>query len=874
MPSSSVTELALRAAVNTNSRNLSESGGQADAIKGTAMQHAQGGLAGVSVSGAQAEAIAIAVAGVALAYTAISDQLGRLKNQRLDFDKEREAGIATFMIPNNREQRDLSNEEAVIKGFLDLTMRSSSFSKYLGIHSSDLSTDSSGKFYSVLPFYRMSEALGQPLASTRPLDRQRMAINLFFKSALPDAIADIDSSFQTDSKFVAFWVSAYKGKNYLNDRRAPRFIMMGLSNLLWNLQHPVDPDTGFPLSLNQCIEICRNVELSLNQLLNPASPPYLHTISNDENKLMSFMRKLEIYTKTLRAAYVEEQLHELNIDEITNSAHQTLRIMDKSVFELIYKRHNPLSKKDEPDEKAAETLAYMITYLNELLTENGDLIGKIQPIPEWIRPVAGMNNPPQTVIDVLILFCHLPRRELNHLLAQFEHSDIASEIEFAKTLEEFEQKFVKPIKDVSKVELDATAFSPKREEVGILTARRLVPFITLVVEDYRIEVDTPISYRNAKFSQENTADIKKIMSGKQQAEFINLSAQKGDEYYNWALSPFTEGTRELDNLPKYQYRMTQVTKLMDSVSELVKNYRSFLLEKSFQSFLIKCLSRIKAEYAILDRHIMDADNGLAHNERMSRSLQAILRPMTSDLNTSLDAFALATTNFERVVSAPDFTDQQRQLLSSKLGSIADQFLMLFRDDSGLAVFLDAPPITTGTDAPVRPTIAPTPTSVVHEPVQVVDAKQIFALRKLVQSCYDALSYQSREGRKGLLLRDLLLMIEGGSVTTEREVKHAVMELTRVAATQRETWFFQAAYGQTRSAKVLIAAIKDPSLNGVLPLASIIFGKSTTIQQLDEALILQRLTSLREGNQRWQVPSDEMRIAWPDRLVATEIPSLS
>ncbi len=876
MPSSYVTELALRAAANTNSRDLTDAGGQAETIKSVALQRAtagnNGSPMGPQASSLQAEAIGLAVAGIALAYTAISHQLGVLKNQRLAFDKEREAGIATFMIPTNKEERDLSKEEKVLKGYLDLVDRYPSFSKYLGIHSADLSTDTSGKFYSVLPFYRMSEALGQPVASTQPLDRQRTAINLFFKSALPDAIADIDISFQTDWKLLAFFKSAFQKKNYLNDRRAPRFIMMSLSNLLWNLQHPVDPETGFPLGLGRCIEICRDVELCLNQLLNHESPPYLQNINNDENELLSFMRKLEIYTKTLRAAYLEEQLHELNIDEITNSAHRALRIMDKSVFKLIYKRNNAITGKKEPDSNAAETLADTISYLNLLLRQNPELVNALCPVPAWISPMAGMNIPPQTTVDVLILCSHWSWRERNHQLEKLEKSKLASEVEFAKTLRKFDEKFVKPIKAVSKKEKNATSFFPQFEEVGRLTASRLMPFITLVIEDYRIEVDTPLTYQRAKSSQDS-ASVKIIYSGKQQAQAINLSAQAGGGYYAWALSPFTEGTAELDNLPKYQYRMTQVSKLMDSVSELVQNYRSFLLQKSFQAFLLKCLNKVKAENLDLDRRITDADSRLDHNERMSRSLQDILRPMMSDLNGSLDAFALAMANFELVVSAPDFTDQQRQLLSTKVGAIADQFAMLFAEDSGLAVLLDMVP--TPATAPSLPHITPPSATdavrvtppVVHSaptPPASVDVGLVLALRNLVQRCYDALSYQSHEGRKGLLLHELLGLIDKSPPTTERQVKHLVMELTRVAASSRETWFFQAGYGQSRSARALITAMKDPSINKVLPLASIIFEQDDiNMAQVTEAQIYERLACLRYSNRRWQEPASKMRLRWPE-----------
>lgn len=894
MLSSMMTELALRAAVNTSSRDLTDVTEKAESISDIAKKRVQGLVTSVSSSGGlEAEAIGLAVAGIAVGYVAIATQLGTLKDQRLRFDEERAAGIATFIIPENIEETELSEEEKAIKGFIELTMQEpSSFSKYLGIHDAVLSSDSSGKFYSVLPFYRMSEALGQPLASTKPLDRQRTAINLFFKSALPEAIADIDTSFQTDWKFFAFWESIFQGKNYLNNRRAPRFIIMCLSNLLWNLQHPVDLATGFPLGLTRCIEICRDVELYLNQLLNPDLPPYLTKISNSENELMSFMRRFEIYVKTLRAAYVEEQLHELNIEDITNSAHQTLRIMDKNVLKLIYKRHNPLSKTHEPDDKAADILADTITYLNVLLTENPNLIELLGPAPEWIPAATGVNTEPVTIIDVLIVFCHLSKSDREQYLAKFRRSNVASEIEFAKTLDNFRQKFVEPIKEVSKREIKTGVVSSAGgpHAVDLRTAQLIVPFAALVIEDYRTEVDTPTTYARAKNSQD-TPGATKIYSGKQQVQAINLSAANGDGYYTWALSSFIEGSIEgskkldkefFDKLPKYQYRMTQVAKLMDSVSELVQNYRSFLLQKSFQAFLLKCLSKVKSEYAALDERLDAADTKLAHNEHMSRTLKAILRPMMGDLNTSLDAFEAATKNFERVVSAPDFTDQQRQLLSTKLGFVMHQFKTLFDDDTGLAEFLDAP---TTPSATVRSSLANIGTAPVSEfapapaPILVVPSPPVSSthnanlrmvvLRKLVQDCYDALSFQSRLGRKGIILNELLAIIDGSDRFDDAQLKHVVMELTRVTASYRETWFFQAAYGQTRSAKALMTAIKDPVLNAELPLASIIFEQSEiNVQLVTDAQIQQRLMRLRDANSSWQELSSTMRLDWPPTFHAS------
>ena len=872
MPTPHITELALRAAVNTTGRVLTgEDNNLTESIKAAAIKRANAqitanssGAAMEAQQSAQSTAIGLAVAGLGVAFVAVKSQLQVLHSKRLAFDIERQVGIATFLVPTNIEEVSLSLEERVIKGFLELTAKNPSFSAYLGIHSGELLNEHTAKFHSVLPFYKMSEALGQPLASPRPLDRQRTNINLFFKSALPTVIGDIERRFQGDNKLVAFWTSLFKGRNYLNNRRAPRFIMIGLSNLLWNLQHPVDTAVGFPLSLTQCIEFCREVELYLNQFLNAESGYYLGKISNGENNLLGFLRKVEVHTKALRSAYAEEQLHELNIDEVTNSAHRALRIMDNSIFKLIYRRRNPLTKVEEPDDKAAENLAYLISYLNELVKKNGELAKVFNPVPEWISmKEAGINTTPQTIIDMLIIFCHLSSHERESCLESIKKSNMDSAIEFAETMREFDKKYVKPVRKVSKGELYATPMGPKHKGVGRLTARRLVPFLTLVVEDYRVEVDTISTYEYAKSSsQVGDPDIR-MLTGKQQVQMINLSAKNGNEYYRWTLAPFVKlspGTEaEFDKLPKHQYRMTQMSKLLDSVSELVKTYRSLLQHKAFQHFLLKCLRKVREEYSALDKRIEDIQVYLAKDEFMSRSMQEILGPMMRDLNTSLDSFELAAANFERVVSAPDFIDQQRQLLTTKLGAVDQQFKGLFDEESGIAELIDATPNMTVLFAPKAPSLPTLLSSAVIPPSDKVEARKVLGLRKLVDSCHGALSGQSKNGHKGRLLSELLSMIDRKANFTDEQIKHAVMELVRLVASYRETNFFQAAYGQTRSAKVLIAAIKDPSINNTLPLASIIFEKPDLhFHVLTDAEILKRLSELRLSN-RWQVSANQIRV---------------
>ena len=176
--------------------------------------------------------------------------------------------------------------------------------------------------------------------------------------------------FHSDYKIVAFFESWIHDHNYLNNSRAPRFIIMSLCNLLWNLQHPVDTHTGVPISLQQAKKLCNEVLLFINQILDEQMPPHLSKIGKMHEGLISFIQKIEIQVKELYSAYIDEIINEINIEDVTNSAHHVLRIMDKSIYKLLYKSTNAISQKTEPDEKAAEDIAYLINLLNQLINVN------------------------------------------------------------------------------------------------------------------------------------------------------------------------------------------------------------------------------------------------------------------------------------------------------------------------------------------------------------------------------------------------------------------------------------------------------------------------------------------------------------------------
>lgn len=850
-------EVALRAALlDTNSRNQACEQGKTDDLKTTALTKVKGLIPSSDSEVALASsAIAVAMFGLTAGYLAVSKQITVLHEKRVSFEEECKEGIATFKLPTNLELRKYKKEEKIIKAFIKLTNKQPDFATYLGIHKSKLANQENVDFYSVLPFYSMSAAMGQPPACTGPLDRQQRAISLFLKSEVPDSINSIEADFQKDIPFFQWFLSIYR--NYLNKRRAPRFIMMTMANLLWNLMHPVNPKTGYPLDPRDCVVLCRRVEEYINNLLNPQTEPVLQSMDNEGNQLINFLRKIELFTQTLREAYKQEQLEEFSLDYVSKNAHEALNILDTNVFKLVYRDN----KNKEPDGVAAERLANTFNVLSRILKTHPSLANYLRVFSEKIPPGSMVNKAGFTVIDVLIICCHLTQSDKKQLLASLKESNRENEKLFHDTLRDFYRTFVRPIKTITRKELGARWYDRKSKEVGELTARRLIPLFTLAIGNGDLDVDNPLS--NAPALSEG--DKVPIRTAKEQIHLINEAAKQDYEnpnngYYTWAISPFIDTLDNktaagLDSLPAHQYRMTQITKLIDSVNELVNSYRMFLQHKSFQLFLRNCFENVKEEYAEFAERILEVRDYMDHADSMSRTLKDILSNMTTLLGDSLESFARATADFERLLNAPDFTEQQRRIAKEKVGSVHKQYWDLFKEDSGISHLIEETEHASSTLPPQTP--SPFPRTVVsslaNKDKDVVDPIQAMALTRLVQDCLNGLSYQSRNGQKGRLLRDLLGQIEEKELTSAN-VKKAIMILVQVTCCYRPNIFFQASYAKTSSSEVLKSAIRDSNLNSRLPLAAIIFDESTKKSEnlslkLKDGEIMERLQTLRISN-KW------------------------
>ncbi len=869
--SSNASELALRLAMVKTNADVGNGSDQITQIRTFAVQGVNE-LTGSTTdtnnqNSLQAMAITVAIKGLVIAYSAVNDQLGNIKNKRLAFDKEIQANIASCTVPINIEGRYLSLQERVVSNFIDLVNKNPTISKYFGIHKATLQDGGAVHYYSTIPLYSV-QLNHYAESDSYIMDEARKKIQIFLSETVSENLNSITKDFEDDSRFIEFWKSLVEKNNYLNPLRVPRFVVMCLANLLWHLQYPVDSVTGVPLGMSACIEVCEVAKSFLNHILNEEGDFSLKDIHTDDNQLLSFTRKMDRQIRSLIHAFeVEKKLGQLNINDLCNNARFTLKTMDKSLFELIYSYYDPTTKKRE-QVTAATGLINAVNNLTQLIQENPALIKVFQ---NPTSPIPGLNETLSTVMDVIIIFTHCNRRERNAIYSKLAKISGDSARDFNSSLQQFYNNFIEPIRKMSKQEKnsectfvkkikDGVSKQPK-PNFGMITAKKLMPLISLLLDDYQVDVELEdnryIPGKNIKYS------------ANQQVRAIIKMAEK-NKYYQWSL-PLPMQLRACTELKltafiKQQHRFSQLTKLLEQVHKIVNNYRNFLQNAAFHQFLKRCLDKVKEEFNALSSHIKQINSELSRDNSRARTIGAILDNMTGNLNSSLKTCMTAVSDLESVISDPEFIEKQKQILSSRFKYIHSQYNELFNEDSGISSLITDNSEEPGTGTPSylsdtpdeSPKLAekrrlqiseekeghlqfPTP---MEEPLtensKMVESRSVILLCTLAKECLDAMSCPSRRSQKGENLQILINRLAETPTFTPNQFRRIVKELAGLTMAPRSACFFQAKYADTRSAKPILRAMIDPKQNDLLSLSTLILGDYVDLSQETEAHVQRRI----------------------------------
>jgi hypothetical protein len=633
------------------------------------------------------------VQGVIIAYEAISSQLATLKEQRKNFEEELQLNMATFTIPGHLESMDLSTEQQAVAGFFEKMEKFPLLFAYSGVKRIYHEGEHRTQRYCALPLYAMNQ-LRHPIASPRTLDEARIAINLLFHSKAIQAMQKIADDFRTDSKVMAFFKSTFEGTNYLNTLRAPRIIITMLLNILWNIQHPIDCETGYGLTLSESIRLCAQFKNLLNLYLSDKTNAGPHTINTKINELRQMIFHIELRANKLHIGFIDEKLRRFNLKDLTNSAHRTLRELDTSLFQLIFHKKNHVTNMEYPDKLAAPDIADTISVMNELINKNPIFLSKFneecKQIPERFLAQTYLNTSVKTIIDVLIVFCHLGTAQRRKLIAYIRKFPNAGEDDcsfLANELSKFNRHYITPIETMTEKLLKNKSDDARALKISKLTASRILPLFTLVAADYRIDVNE----KKATIKLDPEEGVQLYHSGKEQVQLINDAAQMHsenppnidrDEFaYHWSLSPYlaltNEAAQSIDNLPSKQYRMTQITELLDCISELTQNYKSFLQFKSFQAFLLECLQYVNDEYRLFAEEAQLVEQYLSLDGLLDRTLKDVLLTMIGKLSDNLLTFRQTIDDITHIVGSPDFTELRKHELTKQVKRIETKFTQLF-----------------------------------------------------------------------------------------------------------------------------------------------------------------------------------------------------
>lgn len=762
----------------------------------------------------QEVAINLAIQAIRLAWVAMNEQLARLGRARLDFDKERKSGIATFLIPTNKERRDLAYEQSAINAFLEVSQSHDQLFNYLGMKVNTIEESLAkveGVFLSTLPYYKMSDFLAEPLGSKRPSECVRRTISLFFKTQVPKFLGEIDKDFDGDNRVADFFRSSWHRDNFLNDYRGPRIIAMALCNLLWNLQHPVDIETGFALGLDEKISLCRSAGVYINRLLDNDTPPNLSKFDSD-GEFLSFIGQIETYIAELKLAYEDEKLHSLNLEEVVGHAHGTTRILDDNIFKLVY---------DKPN-MAAE-LASLINYLNLRLKRDGEILSIFNRVSSTHSLV---NHPAVTVMDVLLIFSQLKGSKRRQLLHELSHSGFSGRASFATTLATYSKKFLKPIYQACQKSLGSTFLDDKGEQAQQMTFERILPLVGLACSDYRVEVDTDVSLEASKRAKVLGHTFK---TGQEQINTITRLAYQNSAHehamFSWDLSSYItlteEVTGKINELPRRQYKLGQLTALLDALQSFISQYKSFLQYPKFKTFVIEALNDIGREFHSLRMLLSELETDINVDTTDNRRLIDTIKTMDKNLLGEIAKFTQVINSLEEKMLAPDFEENIRKEILSRLNDLHERFYDAFgHDEPGLQSFVgslqgkaEPQAFHLGMDDAMEHKILVKPASI----------SQVTRMASLITDCHNALSSSSKAGEKGRMLREIHTRLTRQDHITPEQLKEVAKELARIVCAYRPTFFFQAAYGHTRSANILVNEIIATLHDESFPLSTWLFG---------------------------------------------------
>jgi hypothetical protein len=226
-------------------------------------------------------------------------------------------------------------------------------------------------------------------------------------------------------------------------------------------------------------------------------------------------------------------------------------------------------------------------------------------------------------------------------------------------------------------------------ESALLTARHFIPLMTLLVEDYRLDMSIkvdPESNEHTVFSPsifkrslsqtitDTEPDFSRPLGGNEQVRCINRhtfsSGKKASVYYLHNISlllnippPFDV---YIDELPVHQYKLTQMSDLMDKIGEILEHHRDWLHNTAFQESLMRKLALVQSHYDVFKTYVESSRSLLQKGEHIALIRNIVLQDMAVQLEKNITMVKLLMADLTLVVSSYHFSQTQKEEIDNAI----------------------------------------------------------------------------------------------------------------------------------------------------------------------------------------------------------------
>lgn len=588
-----------------------------------------------------ATAVAATAAVAYAAYNAMANRLDNVQDERENYQDMIDQGISTYFIARERQKRHAWDHyvAAYVQALRDAqhpTLNDLVW-RYAGIHQKTIDHEKrKGIAYGVMSAFAtpLGAYFPQTADDSDTLTQARKSLNTFILGELKEKLLEVEAYLEpgwlTDIKLVM------QAERFLPWLNATRILLISLGDLGSNTLFSMNPNTNMPLSYQHSAELCgliRDVLGSMRSDVKNAFSDHRNTLCCSKS-FDDFLAIFDSRILALKKAYEQSAENKLNINEVSNSMHLILQQLNAHLRALVY-LNQPFSDPVHLNGK--------IIYLADLIYFHPELvptfIATLKLPKNFDYAAASVNNPPTTVIDLLILWGNLPKERRRHALSAMPGAE-AWQWQFIKTLRDIDTNFIRPIEKKSNSSHLRGLYHTPKTSLGPAQLF-LISSIAMSMEVYRLSL---VEHR-----------YEGLVGVNQQILAINTQAKNPASQYGWRAMLALLGLQKRTHqalIPVFEciYDILPLLKSADLMTLISEKNQRVANTEDFQKVLLTRLRYLLKKKKGLLKAIKDLIDVAEDEKKSDKDLLIILTSLDSTSSKTALSITQIAEEFDREIN--------------------------------------------------------------------------------------------------------------------------------------------------------------------------------------------------------------------------------